>query len=85
MWKVKLGKGEKEEYLFSTNNFVGRQTWEFDPSAGTPQERAQVEAARQSFYQNRNHVQCSSDLLWRFQVFFLHSHLYYNLVSKSIP
>ncbi|XP_008465722.2 beta-amyrin synthase-like isoform X3 [Cucumis melo] len=67
MWRLKLGKGEKEDYLFSTNNFVGRQTWEFDPSAGTPEERAQVEAARQSFYQNRNNVQCSSDLLWRFQ------------------
>ncbi|XP_038889230.1 beta-amyrin synthase-like [Benincasa hispida] len=67
MWRLKLGKGENEEYLLSTNNFIGRQTWEYDPDAGTPQERAQVEAARQSFYHNRNHVQCNSDLLWRFQ------------------
>ncbi|XP_038890186.1 beta-amyrin synthase-like isoform X6 [Benincasa hispida] len=67
MWRLKLGKGENENNLFSTNNFIGRQTWEFDPDAGTPQERAQVEAARLNFYQNRNKIQCSSDLLWRFQ------------------
>ncbi|CAK9308724.1 unnamed protein product [Citrullus colocynthis] len=67
MWRLKLGKGENEDYLFSTNNFIGRQTWEFDPHAGTDEERAQVEEARQNFYKKRNHVQCSSDLLWRFQ------------------
>nr|AXK50226.1 lupeol synthase [Citrullus amarus] len=67
MWRLKLGKGENEDYLFSTNNFIGRQTWEFDPHAGTDEERAQVEEARQYFYKNRIHVQCSSDLLWRFQ------------------
>lgn len=71
MWRLKLGNGENKDYLFSTNNFTERQTWEFDPHAGTDEERAQVEEARQYFYKNRNHVQCSSDLLWRFQVFFL--------------
>nr|AYE89270.1 triterpene cyclase [Siraitia grosvenorii] len=67
MWRLKLGEGANDPYLFSTNNFVGRQTWEFDPHAGTSDERAQVEAARQSYYHNRNHLKCSSDLLWRFQ------------------
>ena len=69
MWRLKIAEGGKDPYLFSTNNFVGRQTWEFDPEAGTPEERAQVEAARQNFYNNRFHVKPSSDLLWRMQVF----------------
>ncbi|KAI9184761.1 hypothetical protein LWI28_000836 [Acer negundo] len=51
----------------STNNFIGRQTWKFDPNAGTPNERAEVEAARQNFFENRFEVKPSSDLLWRMQ------------------
>jgi hypothetical protein len=69
MWRLKIAEGGKDPYIFSTNNFVGRQTWEFDPEAGTPEERAQVEEARQNFYNNRFHVKPSSDLLWRMQVF----------------
>ncbi|CAL0326204.1 unnamed protein product [Lupinus luteus] len=67
MWRLKVGEGGKEPYLFSTNNFAGRQTWVFDSEAGTPEERAQVEAARQDFYNNRFKVKPSGDLLWRFQ------------------
>ncbi|XP_059446573.1 beta-amyrin synthase-like isoform X1 [Corylus avellana] len=67
MWRLKIAEGGKDPYIFSTNNFVGRQIWEFDPHAGTPQERAQVEEARQNFYNNRFHVKPSSDLLWRMQ------------------
>lgn len=72
MWKLKIGEGANDPNLFSLNNFVGRQTWEFDPEAGTPEERAEVEAARQNFYNNRFKVRPSSDLLWRFQVY-IHS------------
>lgn len=68
MWRIKFGEGANDPLLFSTNNFHGRQTWEFDPDAGTPEERAEVEAARENFYQNRYKVAPSSDLLWRFQV-----------------
>ncbi|KAM1510091.1 hypothetical protein EV1_018934 [Malus domestica] len=53
MWKIKFGEGANDPMLFSTNNFHGRQTWEFDPDAGTEEERAEVEAAHEHFYQNR--------------------------------
>ncbi|KAJ1410213.1 Terpenoid cyclases/protein prenyltransferase alpha-alpha toroid [Sesbania bispinosa] len=68
MWRLKIADGGNDPYIFSTNNFVGRQTWEFDPEAGSPEERAQVEAARQNFYNNRFHVKACGDLLWRFQL-----------------
>ncbi|KAK4588771.1 hypothetical protein RGQ29_019684 [Quercus rubra] len=67
MWRLKIGEGSNDPYLFSTNNFAGRQTWVFDPEAGTPEERAEVEEARQNFYKNRRHVRASSDLIWRMQ------------------
>ncbi|GKV07153.1 hypothetical protein SLEP1_g18954 [Rubroshorea leprosula] len=67
MWKLKIGQGVGDPYLSSTNNFLGRQTWEFDPDAGTPEERAQVEEARQNFYKNRYQVKPNGDLLWRMQ------------------
>ncbi|GLT28253.1 hypothetical protein SLA2020_031990 [Shorea laevis] len=68
MWKLKIAEGVDGPYLYSTNNYVGRQTWEFDPDAGSPEERAQVEEARQNFYRNRRKVKPCSDLLWRMQI-----------------
>ncbi|MFQ6644242.1 hypothetical protein Gotur_018567 [Gossypium turneri] len=53
MWRLKIGEGSNDPYLYSTNNFLGRQTWEFDPNAGTAEERAEVEEARLNFYNNR--------------------------------
>ncbi|GMJ14287.1 beta-amyrin synthase [Hibiscus trionum] len=67
MWRLKMGEGRNNPYTFSTNNYLGRQTWEFDPNAGTPEERAEVEEARVNFYNNRFEVQPSSDLLWQMQ------------------
>ncbi|GMJ14294.1 camelliol C synthase 1 [Hibiscus trionum] len=67
MWRLKMGEGRNNPYTFSTNNYLGRQTWEFDPNAGTPEERAEVEEARVNFYNNRHKVQPSSDLLWQMQ------------------
>ncbi|XP_044490529.1 beta-amyrin synthase-like [Mangifera indica] len=67
MWKLKIAEGGNDPYIYSTNNFVGRQTWEFDPEAGTTEERAEVEAARQKFYKNRFQVKPSGDILWRMQ------------------
>ncbi|CAL5210450.1 unnamed protein product [Lathyrus oleraceus] len=68
MWRLKIAEGGNDPYLFSTNIFVGRQTWEYDPEAGSEEERAQVEEARRHFYDNRFKVKPCSDLLWRFQV-----------------
>ncbi|RVX03755.1 Beta-Amyrin Synthase 2 [Vitis vinifera] len=68
MWRLKVADGGNDPYIYSTNNFVGRQIWEFDPDYGTPEERAEVEAARENFWKNRFQVKPSSDLLWRMQV-----------------
>nr|GMD06495.1 dammarenediol II synthase-like [Ipomoea batatas] len=68
MWKLKIGEGGGP-YIYSTNNYVGRQIWEYDPNAGTPEERQAVEKARQDFRTNRRsgfHV--SGDLLMRMQM-----------------
>ncbi|KAG2252733.1 hypothetical protein Bca52824_082869 [Brassica carinata] len=68
MWKLKIAEGNGEDpYLFSSNNFVGRQTWEFDPKAGTAEERAAVEEARRHFLINRSRVKGCSDIVWRMQ------------------
>ncbi|KAF5744913.1 Beta-amyrin synthase [Tripterygium wilfordii] len=67
MWRLKVGEGGDNPYIYSTNNYLGRQIWEFDPNAGTPEERAEVEEARRNFFENRYNVKPSSDLLWRFQ------------------
>lgn len=93
MWKLKIGEGNGEDpYLFSSNNFVGRQTWEFDPNAGTPEERAAIVEARRSFYDDRFRVKASSDLLWRMQVssysleiIFSFSFIFYIDLLNGIP
>ncbi|KAF4391215.1 hypothetical protein G4B88_016525, partial [Cannabis sativa] len=59
---------EGEPWLKTVNNHVGRQCWEFDPDAGTPQELAQIEHFRQQFNKNRFCKRQSSDLLMRMQL-----------------
>lgn len=78
MWRLKIAEGGKDPYIYSTNNFVGRQTWEYDPGGGSAEERAQVDAARLHFYNNRFQVKPCGDLLWRFQV--LTSILFYSIL-----
>ncbi|KAK2979107.1 hypothetical protein RJ640_022102, partial [Escallonia rubra] len=67
MWKLKIADGGNDPYLYSTNNYVGRQTWEFHRDSGTPEERAEVKQARLDFWNNRYQVKPSGDLLWRMQ------------------
>ena len=83
MWRIKYGTGAEDPYLYSTNNFLGRQIFEFDPDAGTPEERSEVEEARQNFYRNRYKVKPCGDHIWRLQVLYiyttiLHSYIIYN-------
>ncbi|KAG7652160.1 Seco-amyrin synthase [Arabidopsis thaliana] len=68
MWRLKIGaKGGDETHLFTTNNYTGRQTWEFDADACSPEELAEVDEARQNFSINRSRFKISADLLWRMQ------------------
>ncbi|KAF5184269.1 Terpene cyclase/mutase family member [Thalictrum thalictroides] len=68
MWKLKIAEGGGDSSLRSLNNHVGRQVWEFDPNLGTPEEREQVEKARENFRNHRFQKKHSSDLLMRFQM-----------------
>ncbi|KAI8569202.1 hypothetical protein RHMOL_Rhmol02G0260700 [Rhododendron molle] len=67
MWKLKVAEGQGP-WLYSTNNFVGRQIWEFDPDAGTLEEREAVERARDDYQKNRSRVRPSGDVLMRMQL-----------------
>ena len=60
-------------YLYSTNNFVGRQVWEYDENAGTPEEReAQLvdfQKAREEWSENRKKgFHSCGDLFLRLQL-----------------
>ncbi|XP_054794603.1 cycloartenol synthase-like [Prosopis cineraria] len=67
MWRQRIGERGNDPYIFSTNNFVGRQTWEFHDEDGSKEERDEVEAARQRFSSNRSRFKACADVLWRFQ------------------
>ncbi|KAL8479843.1 hypothetical protein ACS0TY_026695 [Phlomoides rotata] len=69
MWKLKIAEGN-DPYLYSTNNFVGRQIWEYDPNGGTPEEHEAFNAARQEWRRNRmiKGYRCSADLFTRIQL-----------------
>lgn len=69
MWRLKIAEGGNDPYLYSTNNFVGRQIWEFDSNHGNPEELAEVEQARTHYWNHRHQVKPNSDLLWRMQVY----------------
>ncbi|XP_015166943.1 lupeol synthase isoform X2 [Solanum tuberosum] len=67
MWKLKTAQGEGL-WLTSSNNYIGRQHWEYDEEGGTLQERALVDEMRQNFTKNRFLHKQSADLLMRMQL-----------------
>ncbi|CAM0908395.1 unnamed protein product [Alopecurus aequalis] len=66
MWRLKVSEGGGP-WLRSSNGFLGRQVWEFDPEAGTPEERAEVERLRNNFTTHRFKVKQPQDHLLRLQ------------------
>lgn len=67
MWKLKIAEAENP-WLRTVNNHVGRQVWEYDPNlVGSPEERAEIEKARENFRLNRFEQKHSSDMLMRIQ------------------
>ncbi|KAL6333190.1 hypothetical protein AAG906_028373 [Vitis piasezkii] len=78
MWKLKIAEGHGP-WLYSLNNFVGRQIWEFDPEAGTPEEREEVRKVQENFTKNRFRYKPNGDLLMRMQL------IKENKIDLSIP
>ncbi|XP_073101079.1 LOW QUALITY PROTEIN: cycloartenol Synthase [Elaeis guineensis] len=66
MWRLKIAEGGNP-MLQTINNFVGRQTWEFDPNLGTPEELAKVEEARDNYRKHRFEIKHNADLIMRIQ------------------
>jgi cycloartenol synthase len=66
MWVFKPAAGD-DPRLASMNSHQGRQTWVWDPSAGTPEQQAAADAARLKFTQNRHEQRHSADELLRIQ------------------
>ncbi|KAG2664954.1 hypothetical protein I3760_16G106800 [Carya illinoinensis] len=66
MWKLKIAEGGPG--LFTTNNFIGREHWEFDLDAGTLDELAEIERVREEYKKNQFKNKQNSDLLMRMQL-----------------
>ncbi|XP_022684079.1 achilleol B synthase isoform X3 [Setaria italica] len=67
MWRLKVGERPSDPLLRSPNDFLGREVWEFDPDAGTLEERAEVERLRQEYTRNRFTQRECGDFLLRMQ------------------
>ncbi|CAL9241133.1 unnamed protein product [Arabidopsis halleri] len=68
MWRLRIAaEAEDKTRLFTTNNYAGRQIWEFDANTCSPEELAEVNKVRQNFSSNPSRFKPSADLLWRMQ------------------
>eukprot|EP00775_Hariotina_reticulata_P008841 gene8841-9020_t len=68
MWKFRSASDQANHpYLVSLNGCKGRQTWEFDATAGSPEQRAKVEELRTKFTADKLVQHHSADELLRLQ------------------
>lgn len=68
MWVFKSASDSGgHPHLVTLNGHKGRQTWQFDPNAGTPDQRAKIEQLRAAFTANRHKQHHSADELLRLQ------------------
>lgn len=67
MWKFISAGTTGGPLLRSLNGNKGRQTWEYDPAAGTPEQRAEAERLREEFTANKDKHHHSGDELLRLQ------------------
>ncbi|XP_075667109.1 lupeol synthase-like [Castanea sativa] len=67
MWKLRICEGGGLS-LMSVNNYVGREYWEFDPNAGTFEDKAEVERYREEFRRSRFKTKQSADLLMQMEL-----------------
>ena len=70
MLKLKVAEGQGP-WLYSLNNFSGRQIWKFGPQAGTPQELEEVREVQETFTKNQFSYKPNGDLLMRMQVYMI--------------
>eukprot|EP00897_Mesotaenium_endlicherianum_P006216 jgi/Mesen1/5622/ME000282S04782 len=66
MWSLKVATGGNP-WLVTLSDHPGRQIWEYDSNAGSPQDRAVIEELRAKFRANRFTQKHSSDELMRLQ------------------
>ncbi|XP_078153998.1 cycloartenol Synthase-like [Carex rostrata] len=81
MWKLKIAEGGP--LVKTCYGHIGRETWEFDESLGSSEDRAAVERARKEFSLNRHHKRQSSDLLARMQLAKENNFDYFKKPSKT--
>lgn len=68
MWRLKIAEGNGP-YLYSTNNYVGRQIWEYDPNADGTEQSEEYEKAREQFREQRKKgFHSCADLFMRLQL-----------------
>jgi len=70
MWKfTSAWDSDGHPLLHSLNGNIGRQTWVYDPEAGTDDDALNIEKLREEFTRNRHTQKHSSDELLRYVSF----------------